>query len=137
MAWLCSGTAAKKKRGGPASMMQAMLVAAGGFFGAVFRFGIGQMVKKITESTFPIATLFVNLTGSFLLGWLTRAHADDSIRLFFGIGFMGAFTTFSTFKLENVHFYRKRQWKHLIAYLAISYTGGLLAAFLGFMINFK
>ncbi|MCK6256622.1 fluoride efflux transporter CrcB [Fictibacillus sp. KIGAM418] len=118
-------------------MMQVMLVAAGGFFGAIFRFGLGQFIKRITDSPFPIATLFVNITGSFLLGMLTGMHAGDSIRLFFGIGFMGAFTTFSTLKLENIQFYRKRQWKYLITYLAISYAGGLLAAFIGFMINFK
>ncbi|WHY74074.1 fluoride efflux transporter CrcB [Fictibacillus enclensis] len=116
-------------------MTHMLLVAAGGFFGAVFRFGIGQWVKKHTVTAFPLATLFVNITGSFLLGWLTGMEPSDSIRLFFGIGFMGAFTTFSTLKLENIHFYRKKQWNVLILYLSLSYIVGILAALAGFVLG--
>lgn len=112
-----------------------MLVAAGGFLGAVFRFGISQWVKRHSVTSFPLATLFVNIAGSFLLGWITGTEPSDSIRLFFGIGFMGAFTTFSTLKLENIQFYRKKQWDVLILYLALTYIVGILAALAGFLLG--
>lgn len=117
-------------------MMQAFLVAAGGFFGAICRFGVGQLGKKMVPSPFPYATLFINLSGSFLLGWLTGMNVGDSIKLFFSIGFMGAYTTFSTFTLENVQLYRNKQYKLSILYLATSLILGLMAAYAGFMVSF-
>lgn len=107
------------------------LVAIGGFFGAVSRFSVSNWLKKKYSSTFPIATLFVNLVGSFLLGLIIGANLESSWRLLLGTGFMGAFTTFSTFKLENIQMLKNRNWNVLLLYLGISYTIGLILAFIG------
>ncbi|GCD83607.1 fluoride efflux transporter CrcB [Parageobacillus thermoglucosidasius] len=107
------------------------LVAFGGFFGAIARFGISKWMKQIYPSSFPFATLLINLIGSFLLGYIVGKGWNASWNLLFGTGFMGAFTTFSTFKFESIAFYVHKQWKSFILYLALSYLFGLLLAFLG------
>ncbi|WP_413305659.1 fluoride efflux transporter CrcB [Bacillus sp. 1P10SD] len=110
-------------------------VALGGFFGAMSRYGVGLFMKKRYPSDFPFATLFVNLLGSFLLGFIMGAHTDTTLRLLLGTGFMGAFTTFSTFKLENIQLHVKGKMKVIVLYLAISYTCGILLAFLGIRVG--
>ncbi|WP_462412707.1 fluoride efflux transporter CrcB [Neobacillus sp. Marseille-QA0830] len=112
-----------------------ILVAVGGFFGAMSRFGISQFIKSRYPSTFPFATLWINLLGSFLLGVIFGVNAANLWRLLLGTGFMGAFTTFSTFKLENVQLLEKGNWQVAGLYLAISYSCGILLAFLGIWVG--
>ncbi|PLS04303.1 fluoride efflux transporter CrcB [Neobacillus cucumis] len=107
------------------------LVAAGGFFGALSRFGLSKLIKRRYPSTFPIATFIINLLGSFLLGLIFGANLENTWRLLLGTGFMGAFTTFSTFKLENIQLQANRNWKVSILYLGLSYTLGIVLAFIG------
>lgn len=115
-------------------MMDVLTVMVGAFFGAVARFGIGQLVKKWTTSVFPWATLFVNVSGSFLLGYLFNAPVDYKILLGCGVGFLGSFTTFSTFKLEVMRFVAK-DWLRFGMYLLATYVLGLLAAYLGYHLS--
>jgi fluoride exporter len=112
-------------------IVHGMMVAIGGFFGAMSRFGISRLFKKYYHSDFPYATLFVNLGGSFLLGYVIGSGISEAGILLLGTGFLGSFTTFSTFKLENIHFHADKKWKSLITYLLLTYTIGLLFAFLG------
>lgn len=107
------------------------LVAIGGFFGAMSRFGLSNWIKGRYPSTFPLATFIVNLVGSFLLGLIFGANLENTWRLLLGTGFMGAFTTFSTFKLESIQLHANRNWKVLTLYLGFSYTLGILLAFIG------
>lgn len=107
------------------------LVAIGGFFGAISRFAINQWTRKRFREDLPIGTLTVNLLGSFLLGIFIGAQLHQYWQLLFGIGFMGAFTTFSTFKLESIQLWHKEKQKNLILYWAVSYTIGIVLAFLG------
>lgn len=112
-------------------MVSIFYVAIGGFFGAITRFSLSNWIKSKTTSAFPFATLTVNLVGSFLLGLIIGSNLGNSLVLLLGTGFMGAFTTFSTFKLENVILYSQKDWKTLILYLLISYVFGILFAFAG------
>jgi len=106
-------------------------VAVGGFFGAISRFGISNLLRAKYPSGFPVATLCINVVGSFLLGLIIGAGLGDSWKLLLGTGFMGAFTTFSTFKLESIQLQMNRNWKVMISYLVISYTAGIILAFVG------
>jgi len=112
-------------------MMNIALVAIGGFFGAISRFSLSNLFKSKMSSAFPFATLTVNLLGSFLLGIIIGANLESTWRLLLGTGFMGAFTTFSTFKLENIILYSNKNRKMLVLYLGVSYTFGILLAYLG------
>lgn len=111
--------------------MTALWIAMGGFLGAISRFTLSTWIHKTFSSNFPLGTLFVNLLGSFLLGWMVGEGLSSGLYSFLGIGFMGAFTTFSTFKLENVQLREKRNRSVLFYYLVSSYAGGILLAFIG------
>ena len=111
--------------------MTIAIIMLGAFFGAMARFGIGQLVKTWTTSMFPWATLFVNVSGSFLLGYLYASNAGSSLMLGLGVGFLGSFTTFSTFKLEVMRFVAK-DWIRFGIYLVATYVLGLVAAYLGY-----
>ena len=112
-------------------VMHSALVAIGGFLGAIARFGISSWFKKRFLTIFPIGTLFVNLLGAFLLGLIIGKGFGQSWQLLLSTGFMGAFTTFSTFKFENIQFHANKNWKLIVTYLGVSYTFGILLAFLG------
>jgi CrcB protein len=114
-------------------MNAVLFIALGGFFGAISRFSIGNLAKKYWKHHFPIGTLAVNLIGSFLLGFLIGKSVSDDIYSLFGIGFMGAFTTFSTMNLEAIQLMEKNKYVTSIAYLIVSYVGGFLLAILGFL----
>lgn len=116
-------------------MLNSLLVAAGGFLGAIARYSSTQWIGQRTSSIFPFATLFVNLLGSFLLGMIAGGKWSSTASLLFGVGFMGAFTTFSTFKMDSLQLGIKREWIVLVQYMAVTYTFGILLAFLGFAIT--
>ncbi|MYL48191.1 fluoride efflux transporter CrcB [Halobacillus litoralis] len=112
-----------------------LLVGAGGFIGAILRYGISQWINKRTTSALPVATLFVNLLGSFVLGLLTGLELSTFWVLFGGTGILGAFTTFSTFKLESVQLHFKKNWKTFVLYTVLSYTLGIALAWTGFQLG--
>ncbi|TMU87561.1 fluoride efflux transporter CrcB [Bacillus sp. BHET2] len=116
-------------------VVQGMMVAIGGFFGAISRFGVNRLFKKYYSSDFPYATLCVNVFGSFLLGYVIGTGINESGMLLLGTGFLGSFTTFSTFKLENIQLFVEKKWKPLVSYLLLSYTVGILFAFLGMTVG--
>ena len=84
-----------------------LVVALGGAFGASFRFYISQLILNWLGKGFPFATLAVNISGSLLMGALFGLIEQGVIevgvyRTLIGIGFLGAFTTFSTFSLDTL-----------------------------------
>ncbi|MCM3650949.1 fluoride efflux transporter CrcB [Metabacillus litoralis] len=116
-------------------LIHLLLVGVGGFFGAIARFYLSQMLNNKSSFRIPIGTLTVNLVGAFLLGIITGIEANTMIALFFGTGFMGAFTTFSTLKLEMIQLYVKKYKREFLIYTGITYGGGLIVAYLGYIIG--
>lgn len=112
-----------------------ILVGIGGFLGANARFIVSNWIKKKCSSSFPVATFVVNSVGSFLLGLFIGLHVSNNLQLLLGTGFLGAFTTFSTFQLESVQLAAEMKKKLSIIYLASSYTIGLLLAFLAYKLG--
>lgn len=116
------------------TLFHILMVGIGGFFGAIARFSISQILNK-SSNQIPIGTLLINLSGSFLLGILLGLKADTMIVLLFGTGFAGAFTTFSTLKLEMIKLHLCNYKKELLIYTIATYGGGLFLAFLGYLIG--
>lgn len=112
------------------TFLHIMLVGLGGFFGAIARYAISKQLNS-SDQTIPKGTLIVNIVGAFLLGIITGAIANPILLLVCGTGFLGAFTTFSTIKLE-MQTMRKKQ---LLVYSVATYGGGVLCAYIGYKIG--
>lgn len=114
------------------SLLHLLFVGIGGFFGSIARFSLSQLGEQLFPIKLPVATLSVNLLGSFLLGMLLGIQLDELWLVLFGTGFLGAFTTFSTFILENLQlFLQKEKWLAFI-YILISLVSTIVCAFFGY-----
>ena len=112
-----------------------LCVAAGGAVGALARYGVTRVVHVPTDG-FPRATFAINVVGAFVLGWfLTVVHRrrlqPRLLRPLFAIGFLGAFTTFSTMAVETVTLVKDHHAVLGVSYLVASIAAGLLTAALG------
>jgi CrcB protein len=106
----------------------------GGFFGALTRYGIGEWLQ--TENGFPLGTLFINLIGCFFLAWFLtfitiRKNIKPELTLLIGTGFVGSFTTFSTFSLETILLFQHGQGVYAVLYILTSIIFGLMMAYFG------
>ncbi len=106
-------------------MLNLFIIGCGGFLGAISRFLVSELVYTFIGAGMPYGTLAVNLSGSFLLGIVAQIGLSGnllpaSINSFVGIGFLGAFTTFSTFSVQT---------------LELLESGSLLKAFLNIFLN--
>lgn len=111
-------------------------IALGGALGAVARFAFGAFVAaRAPFGAFPLATLVINVLGSFALGLLlalvARGAVSDAWRLWLGVGFLGAFTTFSAFSVEVDALLRRGAWTQAFTYVGLSVALGFAAAVLG------
>jgi len=116
-------------------MIEMACLAAGGFLGAVARFAAGSFISSRWPSRLPLGTMLVNVIGSFLLGWIAGAGSDGYKILFLGTGFMGAFTTFSTFKWESLRLMASGQRKIGLLYMGLTYLLGVGAAWCGLFLG--
>lgn len=117
--------------------MKLFSVMFGGFIGAITRYSIGESIN--IENEFPLVTLLINLLGCFLLGWFLtfisiRKNISPQFTLFFGTGFIGSFTTFSTFSVETILLFQNGHIVFGALYVLISMILGILLAHLGFKI---
>ena len=114
-----------------------VLVGAGGCLGAISRYAVGRGIGAIATTAFPAGTFVINIAGSFLLGvlgvWVARhtPSASESLRLALGVGFLGAFTTFSSFEFETNALIAGGAWVTAALYVGASVALGLAAVRLG------
>ena len=117
--------------------MSILALSIGGSLGAITRHLISQYSLHIGLYS---GTIVVNLLGSLALGFIAgmtwqQAGISPWIRLGLTTGFLGAFTTFSTFSLENADLVHKEEWMLLLLNLLLQTLGGLLCALLGFYLG--
>jgi len=120
--------------------MHLLEIGAGGFLGAIARYLVDGFVAERTNGAFPFGTLVVNLTGAFVLGLLAtlaieRSELPAGIRGPVMIGFLGAYTTFSTWTLESVRLIEAGSWALALANLAGSAMLGMAAVVAGIAIG--
>ena len=97
------------------ALREYLWVSLGGIFGACARYFLSRFAAKIIGTGFPWGTLFINISGSFLLGLFLvytteRAFVDPRWRLLVAIGFCGAYTTFSSYAYESIVYFQQGNW---------------------------
>jgi CrcB protein len=122
-------------------MIKLFLVGAGGFFGSVARYTLSGLVYRILSTPyFPYGTLAVNVVGCLLIGFFgglaeSRQLFNPEIRLLIFIGFLGGFTTFSTFGYEVFSFAREGQIISSLMNILLHIILGIGATWLGYVLS--
>lgn len=111
--------------------MRYLLIGMGGFLGANARYLVGLWIAQRFGTGFPLGTLVINVTGSLVIGFFMGLISDRFIvhthwRFFFAIGFLGAYTTFSTFSYETFALFQDREYVLGLVNVFGSVTLGLL-----------
>ncbi len=120
-------------------MREFVLIGAGAVLGANLRYWITVVVATRLGSIFPYGTLFINISGSFVLGFAltliaSRLQVDPGYRLLIGTGFLGAYTTFSTFSYDTVGLLERGDLFLALLNAGASVFGSILAAYLGVVV---
>lgn len=120
-------------------MVKLALIALGGALGALARHTISDLTYRVTGSGFPWGTLAVNLSGCLVIGFLwaaaERAPLPGHGSSLVFVGFLGAYTTFSTFGIETLNLLRNGDTVLALANVAASNLGGLVIVWVGFVIG--
>jgi CrcB protein len=116
-----------------------LIVGFGGAAGSMLRYVVHKIFPPQSASSFPSATLMVNMAGCFLIGILwglvSRSLTwNEEMKLLLMTGFCGGFTTFSAFTLEGIGLLKENKTALFFIYLTASVVGGLLATFIGIRI---
>lgn len=118
------------------SLPQILVIMLGGSLGALMRFIVSTSVTAKLGNNFPYGTLTVNVLGSFVMGFLAmflveRMGLDPLLRLGIFVGFLGAFTTFSTFSMETLNLFEQGESLRALVNMFVSVVLSVLAVWLG------
>jgi CrcB protein len=111
--------------------MEILLVGLGGAAGSLARYALGRAISNRTVSAFPWGTLAVNVSGALLLGIVIGFDVPHNVALLLADGFLGAYTTFSTFMYEGFHLFRSNRVNAMV-YIVGSLLLGLAFFALGY-----
>ncbi len=121
-------------------MLNYLAVGVGGALGSIGRFWLNGMISRRFGETFPVGTLFINVSGSFLITFFAtmtapegRMLASPTFRTFFMVGICGGYTTFSSFSLQTLNLALDGEWLYAGANTALSVVLCLAAAWLGYV----
>ena len=114
-----------------------LYVAVGSAFGGVSRYVVGAAIQQRFGLAFPMGTLLINITGSFLIGFILRlalggTQMSPETRILLTTGFCGGFTTFSTFSYETATLIEGGQYRRATTYVVLSVVVSVVATFAGF-----
>lgn len=117
-------------------MTRVLLVALFGAAGALSRYAVDELVPNAWDGRLPLGTLLINVVGSFALGVLVAVTTERLLlgpdwRVALGVGFLSAFTTFSTYAVDTVRLAEDSQWTVAFVNVFAMLALGLCAAFAG------
>ncbi|HEY6226956.1 MAG TPA: fluoride efflux transporter CrcB [Verrucomicrobiae bacterium] len=116
--------------------MNYLMVAIGGALGSMARLWVSTIVSERVTETFPLGTLVVNITGSFLIGLFAgmfRSGASTTARAFLMTGICGGYTTFSSFSLQNLQLLESGKYYYAGLNTALSFVLCMVAVWLGYV----
>ena len=112
-----------------------LAVALGGAAGALCRGLMTRMLKRHTPSSWPFATLIVNLIACFFAGALAPLALGDVVRLAAVMGFLGGFSTLATMNFEAASLFRDKRYSACFLYLAVTYASTIGIAATGYLLS--
>lgn len=120
-------------------MEKIAFIAIAGAAGTLTRYGVGVLFSREGLVGIPWGVFVANMVGSLLFGLIwamseERGWISENMRVVALVGFMGAFTTFSTFAFDNVQMARSSEWGWFAANMALTNVGGLACVYAGFRI---
>ena len=121
--------------------MNIIIAGLGASLGAILRYFITNYGKKHWEElkkhylNLPFPTLFINLTGTLILGFVFGIKVNPFLYALVGTGVMGGYTTFSTLNTELVALYHSKNYSGLVLYALASYVGGLILVYVGYYLG--
>jgi CrcB protein len=119
---------------------QLVLLAIAGAAGTLARYAAGGLVQRLCGTSFPWGTFAINVVGCLLFGFFWSLGTERMVigaqaRIVILTGFMGAFTTFSTYAFETAQLLSDAEWLRAIGNVALENIVGIVAVFLGFAIG--
>lgn len=115
--------------------MSYLLVGVGGAFGSIARYKLGKLISERLNKLFPIATFIINITGAILLGIVSNLGISNNLYLLVADGFLGAYTTFSTFMYEGFSLFQERRELNALAYILGTLVLGIMGFALGYFLT--
>lgn len=113
--------------------MNYLLIGFGGALGSLTRFGLGKLISSKSKTKFPVGTFIINITGAILLGIVSSLKINVGAYQFMADGFLGAYTTFSTFMYESFQIFDDKKKLNAIVYIMSS----MLLGVIGYVVGFK
>ncbi len=115
--------------------MDLIYVGIGGAFGSIVRYKLGKIIAQKSGSDFPVNTFLINITGAILLGVVVGIGVSGSVYCLLADGFLGAYTTFSTFMYEGFQLFRENEKKNAFVYIAASLVIGIIGYIMGYELS--
>jgi CrcB protein len=117
-----------------------LFLAFAGALGALSRYGLGGLAQRVAGTGFPYGTLLVNILGSLIIGYIMQVSLNSdiiprSLRVIVTVGFLGAFTTFSTFSYETARFLEDGAWLSCFINIAANVGLSILATLAGMLLG--
>ncbi|SHI16557.1 camphor resistance protein CrcB [Sporobacter termitidis DSM 10068] len=116
-------------------MTRYLLVGAAGICGSLVRYILGKVLADKTHRSFPFGTMLINITGALLLGFVNSVGLSGNLLCLLADGFLGAYTTFSTFMYEGFSLFHDKKRLNAAVYIlgsvalgVLFYTAGMAAA---------
>jgi len=105
--------------------MEYIVVGAGGILGSISRYALGKWVSERFDSVIPFGTMLINVSGAVLLGIVSSLYIEGNLYLLLAEGYLGAYTTFSTFMYEGFRLFRDNEKQNAVIYILITLFLGI------------
>lgn len=115
-------------------VLEYMIVGVGGLLGSITRYGLGRWISERLDAKIPAGTLLINISGAVLLGIVSSIYKEGNLYLLLAEGYLGAYTTFSTFMYEGFNLFQENEKKNAIIYIFSTLILGIIGFVTGIAI---
>jgi fluoride exporter len=115
--------------------MEFIFVGFGGALGSIARYKLGKVIAQKSNSAFPFSTFIINIMGALLLGVVSNIDLNRNVYILIADGFLGAYTTFSTFMYEGFNLFQDNEKRNAVIYILSSLILGIIGYIIGLTVG--